>query len=110
MLRESVLPACNWPSSQFIPGLKNQKLSFHPRCWTPTRVCAVTTPFHSLYESNGWSELSRRGITVGSCRINGLHFSDHLVLYLHISEEGLHHSLDRFSPEYDQSEIKINRI
>jgi len=33
----------------------------HRKCWTPTRVRAVTTPFHRLHELDRQSQSSRRG-------------------------------------------------
>jgi len=57
-------------------------MTVHRWCWIPTRVCAVTAPFHSLYYMN-WIESHSRvneGVTVGSCRINRLLFADDLVL------------------------------
>ena len=56
---------CYWSSSHCIPVQNFVSVSgelnhtVHHWCWTPTRVCAVTTPLHSLHEldSPGVSKL-----------------------------------------------------
>jgi len=40
--------ACYWASSHCIPAQKFTTV--HRGCWTSTRVCAVTAPFHSLHQ------------------------------------------------------------
>jgi len=47
------------------------------------------------------------GVTVGSCRINRLLFSDNVVL-LASSEQGLQHAFDRFSDVCDRPGMKVS--
>ena len=48
-----LMSASCWQSSNCIPAQKIvsvlTELTVQRWCWTPTMVCAVTTPFHSLY-------------------------------------------------------------
>jgi len=63
-----------------------------------TRVCAVTTSLHSLYELDRIDSRNRvdEGVTVMSCRINRLFFAVDLVLLAYF-QQGLQRALDRFS-------------
>ena len=48
--------ACHRPSNHCIPAVKFVSVlgswiaTAHRRCWTPTKLCAATTPLHSLYQ------------------------------------------------------------
>ena len=92
--------ACYWSSSHCIPAQKFVSVSgsyittVHRWCWTLARVCALTTPLHSLYELDRSHSRVEECVTVGSCRINCLLFADDLVL-LASSQQGFSmHSID----------------
>ena len=93
------------------------KSTVHNRCWTPTRLCAVTTPVHTIwiayisgFQPGGRApRIDRRvneGVSIGSCMIHRMLFANGLVL-LASSEQGLQNALDRFSAAWDQAGMKI---
>ena len=80
--------ACYLPSSHCIPAQKFVsmlgKLTHNrsPLVLDSTSVCAVKAPFHSLHHINWIDSHSRvdEDVTIGSCRITRLLFTDNLVL------------------------------
>ena len=70
-------------------------------CWTPTRVCTVSTPLRSLYELNWQLQPSRR---CWKLQDQPFTFADDLVL-LASSQQGLQRTLDRFSAASDRAGI-----
>jgi len=77
-------------------------------CWTPTRVCVVTTPIHSLCEVDGQSQPCRRGYHCW-----GLH--NQTVCFFRrfgaasIFSTGSSIGPDRFSAACDRAGMKISR-
>ena len=102
---KSLRTACFWPSCHCIPAQKFvsvlAELNHNRSPWmmdSYTRVCAVTTSLHSLYELDRIDSRNRvdEGVTVMSCRINRLFFAVDLVLLAYF-QQGLQRALDRFS-------------
>jgi len=91
--------ACFWSSNHCIPaqklvhvnGIKSKP--FTVGIGLQTRLCAVNIMVYMK-----WIDCHSRvnvDVTVGSWRVNGLHFADRLMV-LKSSEHGLQHARDHF--------------
>ena len=56
-------------------------------CWTPTRMCAVTTPLHSLYGLDRQSQPSRRGCHNWELQNQPLAFCRQVLILLASSQQ-----------------------
>jgi len=83
-----------------------QVKTVHGEWWTPTRVCAVTTPLHRLHElDRQWQPCQ----WVCYCwkLIKCLFLGDGLVLLV-ATDQGLRHATDRFVAACDQGGMRFN--